>query len=353
MKSRVKGRKTKSPAPFDATAIKTERTAAAVLMYWMREIIEKEQLDLGLPDVETSGSDRKMPDLVIYETRRSNRVLCLIEAKPPYFDVFNESELKEPARGKATRRKSKYFALTNFKQFVWYDTVKVNGMAPEEEQIINKFLLSSIEDLNQIENFRRPSEAALKQFLLQLVEIHTGREVIPRLPIDELLIARLHEKIRVLAKHYAEIILERFNEDPKFRKDLVKWFKEQNWQFAGQVADFDKAARQTAYLLVNKILFYDLLQIKRPNDLDPLEIPESLTKGSVLASTLQGYFNRVLKIDYKTIYTTDFIDSVAFPDRKEVVVEVRDLVRVLRRYDLAECGYEGGGRIFERCIPEI
>ncbi|MGE5692365.1 MAG: HsdM family class I SAM-dependent methyltransferase [Candidatus Zixiibacteriota bacterium] len=104
--------------------------------------------------------------------------------------------------------------------------------------------------------------------------------------------------------------------------------------------------------MVNKILFYDLLQIKRPNELDPLEIPDSLTKGSVLASTLQGYFNRVLKIDYKTIYTTDFIDSVAFPDIKEVVVEVRDLVRVLQRYDLAQLGYDVVGRIFERLIPE-
>jgi len=342
----------KSPAPFEATAIKTERTAAAVLMHWMREIIEKERFNLGLPYVETSGADRKMPDLVIFESQRSEKVLCLIEAKPPYFDVFNEPELKEPARKKATQRKAPYFALTNFKQLVWYDTARVNGMASEEEQIVNKFVLSSIEDLNQIENFRRSTEAALQEFLLQLVMVHTGREQIPRLPIDELLIARLHEKIRVLAKQYSDIILERFNEDPKFARELRKWFKEQNWQFTRHLSPFGKAARQTAYLLINKILFYDLLQIKRPNKLDPLEIPQSLTKGSVLATNLQGYFKQVLDIDYETIYDTDFIDSVAFPDSKEVVTEIKDLVRLLRRYDLARLGYDVVGRIFERLIPE-
>jgi hypothetical protein len=53
---------------------------------------------------------------------------------------------------------------------------------------------------------------------------------------------------------------------------------------------FDKAARQTAYLLTNKILFYNLLQNHRPGELDPLEIPAGLTKGSLLQSTLVGIF---------------------------------------------------------------
>ncbi|MDQ3586722.1 MAG: hypothetical protein M3407_13210, partial [Acidobacteriota bacterium] len=61
------------------TTHKTERTGVAVVMHWMREIIARRNLDLGLPDVETSGTDRKMPDLVIYESRRSQQILCLIE----------------------------------------------------------------------------------------------------------------------------------------------------------------------------------------------------------------------------------------------------------------------------------
>ncbi len=348
----MKGRKGKISAQIDATAVKTERSGVAVLMHWMREIIEQEQLDLGLPDVDTSGADRKSPDLVIYESRRSMQVLCLIEAKLPYFDVFNEEALKEPARSKASKRKAKFFALTNFKQLVLYDTAEVNAMKPEEEQIISRYMLSGIEDLGKLENYRRQVNTALKQFLYLLVEIHTGKEAAPRLPIDEFLIARLHEKIRVLARHYSQIVRERFHEDTKFKKELRKWFQVQNWQFVAQPSDFEKAARQTAYLLVNKILFYDLLQTKRPDELNPLEIPESLTKGSVLGSTLKGYFDEVLKIDYKTVYTTDFIDSVAFPDVKEVVVEIRSLIRILRRYDLAQLGYDVLGRIFERLIPE-
>lgn len=72
-------------SPFEPTAYKVERSAVAVLMHWMRGIIEQKALDLGLPDVDTYGPDGKSPDIVIYESRRSQNVLCVIEAKPPHF----------------------------------------------------------------------------------------------------------------------------------------------------------------------------------------------------------------------------------------------------------------------------
>ena len=132
--------------------------------------------------------------------------------------------------------------------------------------------------------------------------------------IDEFLVFRTHEKINILANYYRRIIDDRFHKDSSFAGNLKKWFRDQNWEFAHQYEDFAKIARQTAYLLANKILFYDLLQAKRPNQLDPLEIPESRTQSSMLKDELQAYFKKALDIDYETIYTTDFIDTIAFPD---------------------------------------
>ncbi|MEO0080387.1 MAG: N-6 DNA methylase, partial [candidate division WOR-3 bacterium] len=85
---------------------------------------------------------------------------------------------------------------------------------------------------------------------------------------------------------------------------------------------------------------------------DPLVIPQSLTRGGILQRTLEGYFEQVLKIDYETIYTTDFIDAVAFPDSKEVVTAITNLADVLRRYDFSSLGFDIIGRIFERLIPQ-
>lgn len=351
-KTELRGRE-RIPSPFETTAYKTERSAVAVLMHWMREIIERQNLDLGLPDVDTSGTDRKSPDIIICESRRSQNVLCLIEAKQPYFDVFDYENIKKPAWEKANARKAKYFATTNFKELIWFNTQKVNEQRNEEEQVVHKYSLSQIENLDLIEETRY-KEAIIKQleiFLARLYAVHSGKEAEPKLPTDEFLIYRLHSKIERLSKYYTEIIYNRCHKDDAFAKELRQWFVSQGWSFAWQPQDFDKAARQTAYLLVNKILFYDVLQSKRPSELPLLEIPEGLLKGAQLQKILQSFFDEVLKVDYQTIYTADFIDNIAFPDQKEVIKEINDLVNVLGQYDFSKLG-DIIGPIFERLIPK-
>jgi len=353
-KSRVAGKGSKLHNPYDSTARKTERSAAAVIMHWMRNIIEEKGIDLGFPDVDTTGADRKSPDIVIYKSRRSQRVLCVIEAKLPYFNVYDEEGLKKPALEKANKRKAKYFGTTNFKSLVWYDTARVNANEPEEKQIIDIIQLSDVEDVTELEHTRYSvlTKRKLEKFLKKLYAIKTGKESLPKLPVDERLIKRLHETIRVLSKYYADIIYNQFHKDKSFARNLMKWFKAQNLIIASIDRDIDKVARQTAYLIINKILFYDLLQARRPGDLNPLEIPKSLTKGSLLQNTLQGYFKEALKIDYETIFTTDFIDDIASPDSTEIVKEIKDLIAILQRYDFGKLGYDIIGRIFERLIPE-
>jgi len=342
------------PSPFETTTTKTERSAVAILMHWMRQIIEKGNLDLGLPDVDTSGADRKSPDTIIYESRRSRNVLCLIEAKPPYYDVFDQEKLKQPAWEKANNRRAKYFATTNFQELIWFNTEKVNAQRPPEEQLVEKYHLSELEDLNLIEETRY-KESIIKQlerFLTKLYAVHTGKEPEPKQAIDEFLIYRLHDKIRRLSRYYTTIIEDQCHKDKAFSSKLSKWFNDQGWSFAWQPQDFDKAARQTAYLLVNKILFYDLLQAKRPEKLDPLQMPQGLTKGAQLQKILQSFFDEVLKIDYETIYTTDFIDTIAFPNQKEVVMEVIELVSIFQEYDFSKLGYEIIGGIFQKLIAQ-
>ena len=352
-KAEFGGKLTRIPSPYDATSWKTERSAVAVLMHWMREIIEQKNLDLGLPDVDTSGADRKSPDIIICESRRSQNVLCVIEAKHPYFDVFDYEELKKPAWEKANARKAKYFATTNFKELIWFNTQKVNEQKNEEEQVVDRYCLSDIENLDNIEGTRY-KESITKQldiFFSKLYAVYTGKEPEPKLPTDEFLIYRLQDKIRRLSRYYTEIIYNRYHKDNVFAKELGEWFVSQGWSFAPwQPQDFDKAARQTAYLLVNKILFYNVLQAKRPSELPLLKIPEGLLKGAQLQKILQSFFDEVLKIDYETIYTTDFIDTVAFPDDKEVIKEIEDLVKVLRQYDFSKLR-DIIGPIFERLIP--
>jgi type I restriction-modification system DNA methylase subunit len=354
-KTKLTEKPIKVTSPFDTTIHKTERTANQKFVEWINQIIKEKNLPIGIAEQETVGADRKQPDIIIFESPKSERVLCLIELKPPYFSPFDEKELKKPAWEKANQRKAKYFATSNFQWLIWFNTEKTNRMEPEERQVVDKFHLSNIENLDDIEDarFKNPILKGVEKFLEELVRVHTGIKPEPLLPIDEFLIFRLQEKIYRLAKYYKEIIRDKAHKDAEFSKKLKKWFIEQQWTFTYLDNDFEKAARQTAYLLINKILFYDVLQSKRSGQLDSLTIPDDLTKGGLLQITLQGYFDYVLKeIDYETIYSTDFIDQIAFPENRAVVEEIKELIRILKRYDFSKIGFDIIGRIFERLIPQ-
>lgn len=354
MKSKIFGTSRRIPDAFDSTIYKTERTCCSKISEWINRIIDDSHLDFGPAEVETRSKDDKYPDIIIKATPRSNDIACVMEFKQPYFDPFSEEELKEPARKKANHCHSPYFVTSNFQELVWWNTTNVNLVKQEHEQIINRYTLSQIEDLNQIDEprYKESIIKGLKQFILKLYSVYNKKEPEPKQAIDEILIYLLQMKINRLAKLYREIIENKTHKDTKFSKELQSWFIEQGWSFAWQPQDFDKAARQTAYLLVNKILFYDLLQAKRTHDLSPLEIPAGLLKGAQLQKILQSFFDEVLKIDYETIYTTDFIDTTAFPDAKEVINEIKELVDILKKYDFSKIGYDVIGRIFERLIPQ-
>ncbi|MGB3477913.1 MAG: N-6 DNA methylase [bacterium] len=354
-KSKIKGKLTRISSPFDTTSHKTEWTCAAKVAGWINDIIKEKNIPFGQAEVETTTYvDRKRVDIVIYEAPKSDKILCVIEMKQPYFSAFDENELKEPAHKKAIKRKTKYFVTSNFKEFIWWYTERVTANLSIEEQLCEKYALSEIENLDLIEEPRYKNRilSGLQRFLTDLYEIHTGKKPEPKHPLDEILIYLIHVSIKRLSNYYRQIIDDFCHENTEFRSKIEKWFAEQQWDFFHQPADYEKAARQAAYLLVNKILFYNLLQAKRPEKLDPLSIQEDLTKGGLLQKILQGYFSCVLnEIDYETIYSTDFIDQTAFPDRKEVVDEIKGLIRILNHYDFSKLGFDIIGRIFERLIP--
>ena len=279
--SRIKVKKRKVPGSFITHS--TERTTAALLMHWMRNIIEKKKLDLGPPDVEKGADDRKFPDIEVYESKRSTNVLCVIETKPPYFDVFNEKELKKPAWEKANFRKAKYFAVTNFQKLICYKTQAVNELKPENEQIFNAYNLSEIHYLNEIEDdtYAEPTKKSLEKFLTDLYEVHCGVKAEPQIAIDDLLIWYLYNKIIRLTNEYKYIISDKFHKDKRFSANLQNWFREQTWNFSPHPSFFEQAARQTAYLLINKIVFYFALQPHWPR-LAPLWMPPGIDRKSVV-----------------------------------------------------------------------
>lgn len=314
----------------------------------MKKIRDEKGLGFGDIVFDTSSDDEKRPDALIFQRPQSTSVICIIEFKKPTVD-FLALNVRGKTQSEAIHRGSPYFAISNFQELVWFDS-----KSGEEKDWLS---ISQIEDLNLIEDvfYKSAILRGLEQFLNKLFEYHTGKAALPRRNIDELLIYYLQQKVKTLSRLYTPIIRDQVHKEKSFAKSLWKWMEIQGWERSDEPEkDYAKVARQAAYLLVNKIIFYDALQAKVPERLDKLEIPESLTKGGRLQHELQGYFNEVLKIDYETIYgDTEFIDKeIAFPDHREVVEAIKDLINFLKPYRFEKIGVDIVGRIFERLIPE-
>lgn len=338
--------------PFKA-ARHTERSINQILVEWINRIIEELNLPLGKAKQEMILADQKQPDILIFDTD-NKRVGILIELKVPSWDIYN-SELVNEAYRKAIKLNAHYFATWNVNKLVLFSVKKYDEVKDENksisEAIIQKYDLNNIKALEQIDDpeHKASLQENIKKFLKELVDIAKHKKAAPKISIDQFFIQRLRVTIDSLEASFKKLVTEKSKKDAKFLKQVRNWFTEQAWSFSGTEEDYEKLARQAAYLLVNKLVFYGALQEKL--GLDPLEIPESLTSGERLQKILKAYFDDILKIDYETIFTTDFIDEIAFPQDREAIQSVKDVVAEIKKHKISSIGYDILGDIFQKLIP--
>lgn len=121
-------------SPFGNIAHKTELTNNQKLVAWMNRIIEEKNLSLGIVEGQTRGYDVKEPDIIIKKRPGSEKILCVIELKQPAFlDLFHSEELYDPAWTKANKRQAPYFATSNFRELVLFNTERANRQDPLEK----------------------------------------------------------------------------------------------------------------------------------------------------------------------------------------------------------------------------
>ena len=331
----------------------TERTVNQILVEWINKIIDDLNIPFGKARQETILADQKQPDILISDSD-NKKVIILIELKVPSWDVYN-SELIHEAYRKANRINSQYFATWNINRLVLFSVKKYedvkDGNKSISDAIIQKYDLNNIKILEQIDEPEHKAniQENIKKLIRDLVQIVKKRIAFPKISIDQFFISRLRATIDSLQTSFKEIIIKNAKKDIKFLNEIRNWFNEQAWSFSGTEEDYEKLARQAAYLLVNKLVFYGALQEKL--GLDPLEIPKSLTSGERLQGILKLFFADILKIDYETIFTTDFIDEIAFPQDREAIQSVKDLVEEINKHKISAIGYDVLGDIFQKLIP--
>jgi type I restriction-modification system DNA methylase subunit len=113
----------------------------------------------------------------------------------------------------------------------------------------------------------------------------------------------------------------------------------------------DDLARMMLYVLMNKIIFYKILETHYK--IPPIPLCESVNKSTnKYLQTLRNYFNNVLIVtqDFEPIFNTSLYDELRLPDDPEVCEVIDDLICLIEEVGATNIG-DIIGYIYEQLIP--
>ena len=186
-------------------------------------------------------------------------------------------------------------------------------------------------------------EKYIEEILTFLTKWYT-RKPVRLIEVDWLFISRLRSFVSFLSNQLKPVI-KRLEKDEKFAK-IFKTFKDK----VGDISS-EQIARETAYLLMNKIIFYKILE--RHYNLPKLK-PLSAPDGKSFHEFLKTYFRKAIETtkDFEPIFITEFYDEIPLPDRDYVFDEINAFIKEMDTYKLEEVGSDVVGYIYEELIPD-
>lgn len=277
-------------------------------------------------------------DLILFDSE--DEPILVIEAKRPDgsnkrdIDPYSPKVIKQ-AFGYAAQMGAPYFATFNGQRLVLFNTFE------EGAQLLERSTKSY--DITSLEKF---SDSLLDE----IDRLEAGREKWDSL--DDVFIERvrsLHEKI---TPSIQISLAEHLEEDGSFRSDFIEWVEAQGFEYEGMDKNEREGVRenfaeQAAYLLVNKIIFYRILETAPAyrDEIEPLAVSIHRVRED-----LEDFFTDVVEnVDFEAIFEHDDIYSEIPLDG--IGRRIRDFVLELEDQDLTQFDSDVVGRIYEGVIP--
>ncbi|MEB3755803.1 MAG: N-6 DNA methylase [Desulfurococcales archaeon] len=338
-----------------------ERWAQGKILLWLNEVIRQGKFPFEAAEqevkIKTPQGHRRYPDIVIWY-KKPDRIACIIELKQPMIDVYNE-DLVHAALEKATWAGIPFFATWNLNKFVLWETFRPGTSLLDRR--LHHWDILDIKRVPDLEKYEKTVKEFIFNFLSALAKYYEEKvtrvkefivpkiyeiQVIPKLYPDEILVYRLKTAVDSLYIPISEYILKNKEENPEFFSKVAEWFVKQGWIFSNSEEDYDRLARQAVYLLINKLLFYNVLRSRFK--LGPIDVG-SVKTGKELNEKLQDHFNTGVRLGYGIIFAADFLETIPIPN--EAVNELKKLIEELNKYDFSKIGYDVIGKVFEKLIP--
>ncbi len=278
-------------------------------------------------------------DIVIFGKKGGSEIKLVIETKkkPKTYvsklDPFSVSVIGQ-ALGYASFLSSQFIATTNGDIFVIFDALK---KAPILQSQVGEIL-----KVTYNEDFVHRVLSAIASYLngeLGLLEL------------SKAFIERLRYFHQLLENPTHSALEDRLSKDIKFSKRYKEWIRRQGFE------DDDRTllniAKQRAYLLMNRILFYKSLEAYQKNlNLIPFRsmTDPQFTPEAFVFRMQQCFAYVVSNIDYQAVFKfSDILDEI--PISNEVAEHLNEFIKDIESYNLSEFSRDIIGDVYQSLIP--
>uniref|UniRef100_A0A7J3YT93 site-specific DNA-methyltransferase (adenine-specific) n=1 Tax=Ignisphaera aggregans TaxID=334771 RepID=A0A7J3YT93_9CREN len=162
----------------------------------------------------------------------------------------------------------------------------------------------------------------------------------------------LIEDLRSFVEFITPFIQQAIAPDNRFREDLARELKDYEAR-TGYKPTPESLAREMAYVLLNKIVFYKVLEryYNLPK-LKPLYEKGEAQTCSMYLSKLKELFNKAVELsrDFEAVFRTGIYDAIDFIESEEVLKVLDWLIRLIDSYEIERLG-DIVGFIYEELIP--
>jgi len=163
-------------------------------------------------------------------------------------------------------------------------------------------------------------------------------------PLDDSLVDTLQETFSDLYPEFISSLRDKLK-DKRFYGRYVDWLESQGIEFNDE--NNNLIARQSTYLQINKLLFFQVIRVIYPEKLSPLKVHEDEN----LSEALSRFYAEAQTIDYAPIYRSDIISEIPLTTRAQE--RMRTFLDTLNEFDFSKMESDFLGRVYEKLIPPL
>lgn len=208
---------------------------------------------------------------------------------------------------------------------------------------------------------------AIPQLLGVVEHVHEA-EALPNQTERDRLVGILRSFHNSIWPTYRELAREKCGSNERFTQQFSEWVQENDYTDLDEEEQFEVAGKQYAYLLTNKVLFYQVIRDKTKSEYDPETgetVPEIETESgfeldplyghttlSNLENHLRNQFSKIIEeIDYEPIFDDGASLFADFPQNRKTLRTLEDFLENIEAESVTRLDEDLLGEIYEELIP--